>query len=223
MSAKKILACSIALPALLLSASALAQDDPRHEDKSGPFFGETATGKWLIGLKYGNMQHDADGFSAGNNTGFMVGYEFSRPVFYGHAAIEFEYLNSSSAGSFRGQANPVDPSNPQGVGPSDGPTPPKYPGDGEWENEVRSLYAVYRGPGTLYVKGKAGLTASRFDAKFSNPAILVPDVREDKTTVGWGIGLGIHAGKWVDVELEYAGNQGNSDMNFISLGANARF
>jgi opacity protein-like surface antigen len=213
MFVNKKLACSIVLPAMLFSASALAvSDDPRNVDKSGPFFGETATGKWLLGLKYGSMQHDADGFSAGNNAGFMVGYEFSKPVFYGHAAIEFEYLEPTTDGTFNGFGNSNDPS-----------VQPKFPYDGEWQNWVRSLYASYRGPGTLYVKGKAGLTASRFDATFTNAPVGVPDIRDDKTTIGWGIGLGVHAGKWIDVELEYAGNQGSSDMNFISLGANARF
>lgn len=225
MSVNKKLACSIVLPAMLFSASVLAQsDDPRNVDKSGPFFGETATGKWLIGLKYGQMQHDANGFSAGDNTGFMVGYEFSRPVFYGHAAIEFEYLDPTSAGSFRGEVAPIDPSDPTG----DPTNPPvERPGNGDWENTVRSIYAVYRGPGTLYFKGKAGLTASNYEATFNNPQAaddaLDSEIREDKTTIGWGIGLGVHAGKWVDVELEYAGNQGSSDMNYISLGANARF
>jgi len=213
MSVIKQIASALVLPAFLITSTAAAQyTDPRNEDKSGPFFGETATGKWLVGLKYGNMQHDADGFSAGKNTGIMVGYEFSRPVFYGRAAVEFEYLFNSSVGTFNGFNNPNDPSGQ-----------PQYPYDGEWENHVRSLYAVYRGPGTLYVKGKLGLTASRFDATFTNSPVNIPDVREDKTTVGWGIGLGVHAGKWIDIELEYAGNQGNSDMNFISVGANARF
>ncbi|HBE91839.1 MAG TPA: hypothetical protein DDW55_04675 [Gammaproteobacteria bacterium] len=222
MSVNKKIACSIVLPAMLFSASALAQsDDPRNVDKSGPFFGETATGKWLLGLKYGQMQHDANGFSAGDSLGFMVGYEFSRPVFYGHAAIEFEYLKPTSPGDFRGEGAPVDPADPCcGEGTNYNP---KYPGNGEWENQVRSLYAVYRGPGTLYFKGKAGLTSSEFTAKFKNPAVEIDDVEEDKTTIGWGIGLGVHAGKWVDVELEYTGNQGTSDMNYISIGANARF
>ena len=212
MSAKKNLTTTLVLSALLLSTPAMAQDDPRNVDKSGPFFGETATGKWLIGLKYGNMLHNADGFSSGNNAGFMLGYEFSRPVFYGRAAVEFEYLWPTSDGSFNGFDNPNDPSGQ-----------PDYPYDGEWQNWVRSLYAVYRGPGTLYFKGKAGLTATRFDATFSNPPAPIADVRKDKTTVGWGVGLGVHAGKWIDIELEYAGNQGDSDLNYVSLGANARF
>ena len=212
MSVNKKIACTLALPAMMFASSALAQDDPRNVDKSGPFFGETATGKWLIGIKYGKMQNDANGFSAGNNTGFMVGYEFSRPVFYGNAAIEFEWLEPSSTGSFNGFDNPNDPSDQ-----------PKYSYDGEWENSVRSLYAVYRGPGVLYFKGKAGLTASRFDATFTGAPVPVPDVREDKTTVGWGIGLGVHAGKWIDIEAEYAGNQGSSDLNYLSLGAIVRF
>jgi len=211
MSIKQTIISSIAIPALLLGTAAMAQD----EDKSGPFFGETATGKWLAGVKYGSMQHDADGFSAGNNVGFMVGYEFSRPVFYhGKAAIEFEYLNPSSDGDFKGVNDPLDPS--------------VEAADGEWSNEVRSLYMVYRGPGTLYFKGKAGLTASKYIRDPRVPAnnaveLQQRQIREDKTTLGWGIGLGVHIGQYFDVELEYAGNQGNSDLNYISLGGNVRF
>jgi len=44
-------------------------------------------------------------------------------------------------------------------------------------------------------------------------------VQENKTQVGFGLGLGVHITRNVDLEFEYEGNQGKSQL--YNLGVNA--
>jgi opacity protein-like surface antigen len=44
-------------------------------------------------------------------------------------------------------------------------------------------------------------------------------IQENKTQVGYGLGLGVHIGKRVDLEIEYEGNQGKSQL--YNFGFNA--
>jgi len=79
------------VPFIVNAAPALADND-------GPFFGQYAAGKWMIGAKAAKVQNGSDGFKDGNGTGLILGYEFARPVGYdGSVSIEVELLKSGNA------------------------------------------------------------------------------------------------------------------------------
>ena len=226
MTTKKTFAQLLVLPAMLVSLTATAATE-FDQPGDGPFFGETANGQWLIGAKYASMMNSDDGLDSATNAGVILGYEFARPVWKGKAAFEFEYLPSTDWGNVNGAES------------SD------YPLGGRWENPVYSGYVAYRTPGSvLYGKAKVGIVASRFKIETVNGpqqevAVLDPEtgeptgatelvgpypgtekiVQENKTQVGYGLGLGVHVGKHFDLELEYEGNQGKSQL--YNFGINA--
>ena len=194
MTTKKTFARLIVLPAMLVSLTATAATE-FDQPGDGPFFGETAHGQWLIGAKYVDMNNRDDGLGEeeARNAGIILGYEFNRPVWKGKAAFEFQYLPSLEWGDVNGAGS----SNPS-----------IYPQGGRWENPLYSGYVAYRTPGTLYAKAKVGIVASRFKIELNDGTII----QENKTQVGYGLGLGVHIGRHFDLELEYEGNQGKSQL-----------
>jgi len=253
MTTKKTFAQLLALPAMLVSFSAIAATQ-FDQPGDGPFFGEEANGQWLVGFKYVDMNNSDDGIGEeeARNAGIILGYEFARPVWKGKAAFEFEYLPSVSWGDVNNAAS----SNPS-----------EYPAGGRWENPLYSGYVAYRTPGKIYAKGKVGIVASRFKIetvsveqqyeeiigdipvtdpatgdqlkdefgdpltregvigqKPVGPAVGEPyTVQENKTQVGYGLGLGVHIGKHFDLELEYEGNQGKAQLYNFGINAIGKF
>jgi len=200
MTTKKTFARLIVLPAMLVSLTATAATE-FDQPGDGPFFGETANGQWLIGGKYAEMLNRDDGLESSNNAGIILGYEFNRPVWKGKAAFEFQYLPSSSDGDVNG------------AGDSD---PSIYPQGGVWENPLYSGYVAYRTPGSvLYGKAKVGIVASRFKISLNDGSVI----QENKTQIGYGLGLGVHIGRHFDLELEYEGNQGKSQLYDFGINA----
>jgi len=49
-------------------------------DEEGTFFGQDASGKWIVGLKAGVMQNGTDGFGDATNAGVVLGYRFDRAI-----------------------------------------------------------------------------------------------------------------------------------------------
>lgn len=200
MTTKKTFAQLLVLPAMLVSLTATAATE-FDQPGDGPFFGETAHGQWLIGGKFVEMNNSDDGLEASNNAGILLGYEFNRPVWKGKAAFEFQWLPSSSDGD---------------VNSSSQSNPSIYPYPGKWENPLYSGYVAYRTPGSvLYGKAKVGIVASRFKITLDDGTII----QENKTQVGYGLGLGVHIGRHFDLELEYEGNQGKSQLYDFGLNA----
>ena len=252
MTTKKTFAQFLALPAMLISFSAIAATE-FDQPGDGPFFGETSDGQWLVGAKYVTMNNSDDGISQDSsaNAGIILGYEFARPVWKGKAAFEFQYLPTTK----NGEVTSTSASNPS-----------VYPAGGEWENPVYSGYVAYRTTGKIYAKGKVGIVASRFKITTTSveqqyqdiigevPVLGPPTeefpggaptgeteegvigqkpvgpavgegytVQENKTQVGYGLGLGVHIGKHFDLEFEYEGNQGKSQLYNFGLNAIVKF
>jgi len=202
MTTKKTFARLIVLPAMLVSLTATAATE-FDQPGDGPFFGETANGQWLIGAKYVDMNNRDDGLGEeeARNAGIILGYEFNRPVWKGKAAFEFQYLPSIEWGDVNGAGS----SNPS-----------IYPQGGRWENPLYSGYVAYRTPGSVvYGKAKVGIVASRFKIELNDGSVI----QENKTQIGYGLGLGVHIGRHFDLELEYEGNQGKSQLYDFGINA----
>jgi len=202
MTTKKTFARLIVLPAMLVSLTATAATE-FDQPGDGPFFGETANGQWLIGAKYVDMNNRDDGLGEeeARNAGIILGYEFNRPVWKGKAAFEFQYLPSIEWGD----VNDAGSSNPS-----------IYPQGGRWENPLYSGYVAYRTPGSVvYGKAKVGIVASRFKIELNDGSVI----QENKTQIGYGLGLGVHIGRHFDLELEYEGNQGKSQLYDFGINA----
>jgi opacity protein-like surface antigen len=201
MSANKLLALSIGIPAAMLSLSAAATQFDQPGD--GPFFGESATGQWMVGAKAISARNSDKGFESASGGGIILGYEFSRPVWKGKAAFEFQYTDPGDGD----------------INANSDPSPSVYPSRGKWENPVYAGYIAYRTPGMVYAKGKLGILSSGYKIKLNNGEII----EEKKTQIGYGLGLGIHAGRHVDLELEYEGNQGKSQLYDFGFNAIVKF
>lgn len=81
----------------------------------------------------------------------------------------------------------------------------------QWDITTLALYAVYRSPGTVYLKAKAGALHEKvtFDAAGVS-------LQDDDSGVSWGLGVGFERGNASRVELEYTVI--DSDVAFLSLG-----
>jgi len=64
-----------ALLAIALPNTLLAQ-----QSKSGPLFGYSADGKWIIGAKVANVDPNIAEVPDAEGVGIVLGYEFARPV-----------------------------------------------------------------------------------------------------------------------------------------------
>ena len=171
---------------LSLNTSAVA-------DEEGTFFGQDATGKWIIGIKAGVMQNDTDGFGDATNAGVVLGYRFSRAIggIGGSSSVELEFTTSVDNGDFSNI-------------------------NGEWDVDTYALFFTYSTPGTVYFKGKLGGMTSDISSN-------VTGVANDSTGFAYGVGLGVKAGQSGKFELEYTGVTGDNNINFISLGGLLEF
>ncbi len=161
--------------------------------EEGTFFGQDATGKWIVGIKAGIVQSDTDGFGDATNAGVVVGYRFSRPIggIGGSSSIEFEATTTVDDGDFSN-------------------------GAGEWDVDTYALFFTYSTPGTVYFKGKLGGMTTDVSSSVSG-------VENDASGFAYGAGLGVKAGQMGKLELEYTGVTGNNRLNFFSLGGLLEF
>lgn len=178
-------------PALL--ASGLLFSAPAS---AATWFGETADGRWLVGIKGGQIQTDTRGYDDTNNWGLTLGYEFARPVDgRGSASIEFDYLNNTGSGDIKSSSD--------------------YGLDGTWDMDAYALYFAYRTPGTVFFKGKLGLMDSKVKSDFGTASRSDSD-----TSFAFGAGFGVRLGMEdnINIELDWVGNNGDNDLGFINLG-----
>ena len=182
---RKYLAVPIAL-ALSIPSLAVA-------DEEGTFFGQDATGKWIVGLKAGVIQSDTDGFGDATNAGVVLGYRFSRAIggIGGSSSVEAEFTTSVDDGDFSN-------------------------GAGTWSVDTYALFFTYATPGTVYFKGKLGGMTTDVSTSISG-------VENDASGFAYGLGLGVRAGESGRFELEYTGVTGDNNLNFLSLGGMFEF
>ena len=170
---------------LLLCPAASAQEE-------GTFFGQDATGTWLIGVKGGVANSNVSGFDDdATNAGVVLGYRFSRAIggIGGSASIELEGTTSVSDGEFSTAA-----------------------GSGDWNADTGALYFTYSTPGRVYFKGKLGAMYSK--VKTDND--VIPE--EKDTSLAVGAGFGFKMTENAKLELEYASSTGDNRLGFGSLG-----
>ena len=162
------------------------------------WFGQSADGRWLIGAKVGRVDKTTTGFSEETGYGFNFGYEFARPIgFDGSSSLEFEYM-SSDDGDFTDESD-------LGI-------------DGLYEVETYAMFFAYRTPGTVFFKGKLGAIYTKVDLDST-----AGHEKQTDTNLGFGAGFGVRAGESVNIELEYTGSAGDSDVNYITLGVSVLF
>ena len=179
------------LAPLALALSVSPTIDAAEEE--GTFFGQDATGKWIVGLKVGVIQNDTDGFGDSTNAGVVLGYRFSRAVggIGGSSSIEVEATTSVDDGDFSN-------------------------GAGTWDVDTYALFFTYSTPGTVYFKGKLG-------GMTTDVSSSVVGVENDASGFAYGAGFGVKAGQMGKIELEYTGVTGDNNINFFSLGGLLEF
>lgn len=115
------------LLALCVGGTAWAQQE------EGTFFGQDATGNWIVGIKGGVLQNQDEGYGDATNVGVVLGYRFSRAIggIGGSSSIEFEATTSVDDGDFSGTTS-------------------------TWDADTYALFFTYSTPGTVYFKAKLG-------------------------------------------------------------------
>lgn len=188
--------------ALLLSAPAWSAGwnySNGGTKKEGTWFGENASGKWMLGGKFANVANGIQGVNDADAAGLVLGYHFARPVdFNGTASIELEYLTSTSDGTFGANSD--------------------FGQAGTWDFDAWSIFFAYRTPGMVFFKAKLGGMSS--DVTYKNPG---GDSRKDEFAFAWGAGLGVKLGDMFLAELEYSASTGDNELEFISLGGIIEF
>lgn len=163
------------------------------------WFGETADGRWLVGLRTFIINNSSDDFGDAKNNGVAVGYEFSRPMGYnGTSTIEFEATTTYDDGRIGSDS--------------------VFGVVGEWDIDTFAVQFAYKTPGTIYFKGKLGAIHSEITT-----STLGLETESTDVSLAFGAGLGVNAGKNVQIELEVGGSTGDNDFSLLSLGANLLF
>lgn len=159
----------------------------------GPFFGQHAKGKWIIGVKAAKIDNNLENVEDADAIGVVLGYEFDRPIgnLGGSSTIEFEYIDADST---------------------------NLVGIGDYDPDMFNLFFSYRSAGDLYYKLKLGLSYS--DIEFVTPGF--DDGFED-VALAAGIGLGYRIEDYGSVELEYSADSGDNDLGVLGLNALLQF
>jgi hypothetical protein len=252
MTTKKTFAQLLAFPAMLVSLSAIAATE-FDQPGDGPFFGEEAHGQWLVGGKYVTMNNSDDGISQDSsaNAGILLGYEFARPVWKGKAAFEFQYLPTVKNGEVT-STTASNPSIYPAGGEWENPVYSGYvayrtPGKIYAKGKVGIVASRFKITTTSVEQKYEDIIgdipvpdADGNQQKDENGEIITREgvigqkpvgpavgegyvVQENKTQVGFGLGLGIHIGKHFDLEFEYEGNQGKSQLYNFGVNAIGKF
>jgi len=249
MTTKKTFAQLLVLPAILvsLSASATEFDQPGDGPFFGESAnGQWLIGAKFASMY---NTDDGIGEEEAANAGLILGYEFARPVWKGKAAFEFEYLPSIRSGEVNDNlsSNPsIYPAggkweNPLYSGYIAYRTAGRLYAKGKvgivasrfkittvsveqkYENVFRDIPVLDDTTGEPTFDPDTGLpitTKKLIGQKPVGPAVgeeII--VQENKTQVGYGLGLGVHVTRNFDLEFEYEGNQGKSQL--YNLGINA--
>jgi len=188
----KLFALPCLIGASLLSSTAFADDK-----RKGTFFGNEARGKWIIGVKAAKVENDGAvreiNTDDSDATGLILGYEFSRPVGDGGSStVELEILGIDDADVDNGAL-------------------------GQWNGDIVNLFFTYRSPGTVYWKGKIGVSYTSLD--YTLPLIS----EQNDTSLAVGLGLGYRVEDYGVVELEYSKDSGDNDVGLFGLNAMLRF
>lgn len=186
----KLCAASAAMLALLSSNVSFAD-----EARSGTFFGKEANGKWIIGVKATKVENDGAVREVNTDdsdaTGIVLGYEFARPVGdSGSSSVELEILGIDDADVGNGSL-------------------------GQWSGDIVNLFFTYRSPGTIYWKGKIGLSYTSLDYTLFS--------EQNDTSLALGLGLGYRVEDYGVIELEYSKDSGDNDIGLLGLNALLRF
>ena len=162
------------------------------------WFGETADGNWMAGLKFGAAELDIEDYNRAKTTALVIGYQFSRPIGdNGSASIEMEIATSDDA-------------------KIDSPF-----AQGDWKINSEAVYMNYRSPGTVYFKTKVGILHNQITQQFA-----FGDVVSDDTAFALGFGGGVRLGaadNRVNIEAEWVSASGDHDINYFSLGGVIEF
>jgi opacity protein-like surface antigen len=198
-----------------------------------------------------NNSDDGIGEEEARNAGIILGYEFARPVWKGKAAFEFQYLPSIEWGDVNA-SDTSNPSEYPAGGRWENPlysgyvayrTPGKLYAKGK-VGIVASRFKIETIQTEQQYEDVIGLVP-----ELSDPTVEFPDgeetgkliegpigqkpvgpapadgvtIQENKTQIGYGLGLGVHLGKHFDLELEYEGNQGKSQLYNFGINAIGKF
>jgi hypothetical protein len=188
----KLLALPCALGMGLITSPVFAD-----EARKGTFFGKEAAGKWIVGVKAAKVENDGAVREINTDdseaTGLVLGYEFARPVGdSGSSSVELEILSIDDADVDNGSL-------------------------GEWNGDIVNLFFTYRSPGTVYWKGKIGLSYTSLD--YTLPLIS----EQNDTSLALGLGLGYRIEDYGVVELEYSKDSGDNDIGLFGLNAMINF
>jgi opacity protein-like surface antigen len=156
------------------------------------WFGDSADGQWLIGIKGGIIQNDDPSFSDADNIGLVLGYQFAREIgTNGSASVELEYSETDDA--------TINAST-----------------SGHWNTDSLGLFMNYRGPGTVYFKGKLGVM--RTDVQATTGGVQLPKVSDTNFAYGLGLGVALGATQNFKIEADWTGTSGDNDLNLFSIG-----
>ncbi len=173
---------SIAFLALCAAGSASVAQD-------GTFFGQEATGKWIIGPKVANIDPNIDSVSDSTAVGIVLGYEFDRDILGGRSSFEIEYLS--------GDEERID-----------------ILEEATYEASVLNAFFTFRSAGDVYFKLKGGLSYVDIDTR-SSTGFLNTDFED--TSIAAGVGLGYRINDRGMVEVEYTQDTGDSDLGILGL------
>lgn len=138
---------------MLLSGNVAARDN------EGTFFGQEATGKWIIGVKVGKIDNNMEDIKDADALGIVLGYEFDAPIGdSGSSTFELEYVSGDTT---------------------------NFGGLGNYEANVLNGFFTYRSAGTLYFKVKAGVSYTDIEV---NTLGLTDSSEDVSLAAGIGLG-----------------------------------
>ena len=182
----------------LAAASLMAMSWSASAQEGTTWFGDSADGQWLAGIKYGSMTNDDPGFQDADAYTLVLGYQFARPVgMNGSSSVEFEFTDTDEADINNGISN------------------------GAWDATTIAAYITYRTPGTVYFKAKLGLLHS--DVKVEINEVDISDGSDVAFGYGAGLGLRLGAEQNINLELEWVGASGEQDLSHITIGGHYLF
>ena len=169
-----------------------------HAQSGTTWFGDTADGQWLMGIKVGSLQNNEPGFSDVDSATLVLGYQFSREVGTdGTSSIELELTDTDDGGLNNGIPN------------------------SSWDAQTVGLFLNYRTPGTVYFKGKFGLLSSEISTEANG--IGLQDFDDTNFAYGAGFGVLLGAQQNINIEVEYMGTTGDNDLDMFNVGGLIRF
>jgi hypothetical protein len=184
--------------ATLLAAFTLIPALTANAQEGTTWFGDTADGRWLAGIKYGQVANEALGFEDADAYTLVLGYQFAREVgVNGSSNLEFEFTDSDEADRNTG-----------------------FAGD-NWDLRSYGLYLTYQSPGTVYFKGKLGVLYSEISSEANNIKLEATD--DASLAYGAGVGIVLGANQNINLELDYTAASGDNDISLVNLGGYITF